>query len=126
MTLGLFPDDWKIARVTPSYKDGSEDENSDYRVSVLTVISRPLERLVYVQFYGFLKVNKFLFSHQFRSVSGQSCKKHWNPGIRFPENLNFAGKIFNESFLTQVEADSFTISTKKINFLVIYDEDHIP
>ena len=31
MSPGLFPDDWKIARVAPIYKDGSEDENSNYR-----------------------------------------------------------------------------------------------
>ena len=24
MSLGIFPDDWKIARVAPIYKDGSE------------------------------------------------------------------------------------------------------
>ena len=47
MSLGIFPDDWKIARVTPIYKDGSEYENSNYRpISVLPVISHPFEKLV--------------------------------------------------------------------------------
>ena len=65
MSLGIFPDEWKIARVAPIYKDGSEDENSNYRpISVLTVISRLFEKLVYDQFYGFLNVNKLLFSQQ--------------------------------------------------------------
>ena len=65
MSLGIFPDDWKIARVAPIYKDGSEDENSNYRpISVLPVISRLFEKLVYDQFYGFLNVNKLLFSQQ--------------------------------------------------------------
>ena len=27
LSLGIFPDDWKIAWVAPIYKDGSEDEN---------------------------------------------------------------------------------------------------
>ena len=48
-----------------TYKDGSEDENSNYRpISVLPVISRLFEELVYDQFYGFLNVNKLLFSQQ--------------------------------------------------------------
>ena len=65
MSLGIFPDEWKIARVAPIYKDGSEDENSNYRpISVLPVISRLFEKLVYDQFYGFLNVNKLLFSQQ--------------------------------------------------------------
>ena len=63
--FGIFPDDWKIARVAPVYKDGSEDENSNYRpISVLPVISRLFEKLVYDQLYGFLNVNKLLFSQQ--------------------------------------------------------------
>ena len=65
MSLGLFPDDWKIARVAPIYKDGSEDETSNYRpISVLPVISRLFEKLVYNQLYGFLNMNKLLFSQQ--------------------------------------------------------------
>ena len=65
MSLGIFLDDWKIARFAPIYKDGSEDENSYYRpLSVLPVISRLFEKLVYDQFYGFLNVNKLLFSQQ--------------------------------------------------------------
>ena len=65
MSLSLYPDDWKIARVAPIYKDGSEDENSNYRpISVLPVISRLFEKLVYNQLYGFLNMNKLLFSQQ--------------------------------------------------------------
>ena len=65
MSLGLFPDDWKIARVAPIYKDGSQDENSNYRpISVLPIISRLFEKLVYDQVYGFLNMNKLLFSQQ--------------------------------------------------------------
>ena len=65
MFLGLFPDDWKIARVAPIYKDGSEDENSNYRlISVLPVISRLFEKLFYNQLYRFLNMNKLLFSQQ--------------------------------------------------------------
>ena len=65
MSLGISPEDWKIARVAPIYKDDSEDEISNYRpISVLPVISRLFEKLVYDQFYGYLNMNKLLFSQQ--------------------------------------------------------------
>ena len=44
MSLGFVPDDWKIAKVAPIFKDGLEDENSSYcPISVLPVISRLLK-----------------------------------------------------------------------------------
>ena len=47
-----FPDAWKVARVTPIYKDGARTEKSNYRpISVLPVISRLFEKLVFDQLY---------------------------------------------------------------------------
>ena len=44
-----FPDSWKVARVTPIYKDGDRTEKSNYRpISVLPVISRLFEKLVFM------------------------------------------------------------------------------
>ena len=40
-----FPDSWKVARVTPIFKDGDRADKSNYRtISVLPVISRLFER----------------------------------------------------------------------------------
>ena len=42
-----FPDSWKVARVTPIFKDGDRADKSNYRpISVLPVISRLFEKLV--------------------------------------------------------------------------------
>ena len=42
-----FPDSWKVARVTPIFKEGDKTEKSNYRsISVLPVISRLFEKLV--------------------------------------------------------------------------------
>ena len=47
-----FPDAWKIARVTPIYTEGEKSEKSNYRpISVLPVISRLFEKLIYDQLY---------------------------------------------------------------------------
>ena len=45
-----FPDSWKNARITPIFKDGDRAEKSNYRpISVLPVISRLFEKLVFNQ-----------------------------------------------------------------------------
>ena len=55
LETGIFPDIWKISRVAPIYKEGDKSEKSNYRpISVLPVISRLFERLVYDQLYQHL------------------------------------------------------------------------
>ena len=67
---GTFPDSWKVARVAPIFKEGSADELSNYRpISVLPVLSRLFEKLVYNQLYNYLNEYQFIYRHQsgFRS-----------------------------------------------------------
>ena len=62
---GIFPDVWKLARVTPIFKSGSKSEANNYRpISVISVFSRILERIVHDQVYEYLKVNKVLTMSQ--------------------------------------------------------------
>ena len=57
-----FPDSWKVARVTPIFKEGDKTEKSNYRpISVLPVISRLFEKLVFDQLYQHMEENH-LFS----------------------------------------------------------------
>ena len=50
-----FPDSWKVARVTPIFKDRDKIEKSNYRpISVLPVISRLFEKLVTNQLYDYM------------------------------------------------------------------------
>ena len=47
---GVFPDSWKEARVAPIFKSGKADDRSNYRpISVLPVVSRLFEKLIYDQ-----------------------------------------------------------------------------
>ena len=65
LSLGLFPDCWKIARVAPIFKDGPADESSNYRpISVLPVVSRLFEKLIYDKLYHYLDSNKLIFGKQ--------------------------------------------------------------
>ena len=65
-----FPDDWKVARVKPIYKGDSKVDANNYRpISVLIVISKTFERVLYDQLYNYLDYNNLLSEHQsgFRS-----------------------------------------------------------
>ena len=61
----MFPDSWKIARVTPIYKNGDRTDESNYRpISVLPVISRLFEKLVTNQVYQHMEDNGLFSSGQ--------------------------------------------------------------
>ncbi len=60
---GQFPDLWKVARVTPIFKSGDKADKSNYRpISVLPVISRLFEKLIFDQLYQYM-IDNDLFSH---------------------------------------------------------------
>ena len=71
--LQLFPDDLKIAKVTPIYKAGDNSDVSYYRpISVLPCFSKILERLMYNRLYKYLKENNVVYKKQFGFQSGCS------------------------------------------------------
>ena len=60
-----FPDPWKIARVSSIFKDGDRSEKSNYRpISVLPVVFRLFEKLVFNQFYQYRNDNRIINSNQ--------------------------------------------------------------
>ena len=61
----MFPDSWKIAGVTPIYKNGDRADKSNYRpISVLPVISRLFEKLATNQVYKHMEDNGLFSSGQ--------------------------------------------------------------
>ena len=63
---GIFPEDFKCAKVTPIFKSGKTSELSNYRpISVLPVFSKLLERIVYNRVYKHLTDNDLLYDKQF-------------------------------------------------------------
>ena len=56
-----FPDSWKTARVAPTFKDGDKSIQSNYRpITMLPVVSRLFEKLVFNQLYNYLDSNGLL------------------------------------------------------------------
>ena len=71
LSSGLFPDDWKCARVTPLFKQGERTDVNNYRpISVISIIAKVFERIVYDQLYSFLANEEIITNQQsgFRSL----------------------------------------------------------
>ena len=65
LASGNFPQNWMIARVLPIYKDGNIEDRSNYRpISVLPIISRLFEKIIFDQMYKYFVANKLFFSDQ--------------------------------------------------------------
>ena len=63
---GIFPDQLKIAKVTPLFKKGDNPSMDNYRpISVLPCFSKILERIIYNRFYTFFIENDILYEKQF-------------------------------------------------------------
>ena len=69
---GIFPEEWKNARVTPLYKiSGSRSDMTNYRpTSIIPIVAKVFERVVYNQLLQYLSENELLSTYQsgFRSV----------------------------------------------------------
>ena len=61
----IFPDDWKVAKVTPIYKEGGKTNQNNYRpISVLPVVTKLIERVIFYQFYSYLTEHNLLSEAQ--------------------------------------------------------------
>ena len=68
---GIYPNDWKTAKVTPLFIKGIKSDPNNYRpISVIPIISKVFERIIYNQLFHYLDDNKLLLGCQsgFRSL----------------------------------------------------------
>ena len=81
----IFPDDFKIARITPIFKGGEAEDKGNYKpISILASVARIFEKLTYRQLYDFLSKNEILNSQQWGFPSLHStaltlinCSSNW-------------------------------------------------
>ena len=72
---GVFPTELKVANVVPIYKSNDEMIFSNYRpVSVLPVLSKLLERLMYNRLIHYINENRLRYKSQFGSQKGKSTE----------------------------------------------------
>lgn len=73
LSEGIFPSEWKKARISPIYKSGTRDDCSNYRpISVLSVIPKIFEKIVYDQVNEYLVKNLILTPYQSGFRKGRS------------------------------------------------------
>ena len=71
VSQGIFPDDWKCAKVIPLFKQGDRDDLNNYRpISVISVMAKVFERIVYDQLYAYLEEHNIICKYQsgFRAI----------------------------------------------------------
>jgi hypothetical protein len=63
--MGIFPEDWKISKIIPLFKQGDRSDLNNYcPISIIPVVAKVFERVVYVQTFAFLNENNLLSCHQ--------------------------------------------------------------
>ena len=73
VNLVIFPENIKIAKVTPIFKSGKKELLTNYRlISILSCFSKILETTIYNQVYKYLNDNSLLFHKQFGFRKGRS------------------------------------------------------
>ena len=66
MEIGYFPDPWKIARVSPIFKQGDPTDLGNYRpISVLPVFSKIFERIIQKRILSFLNKQGSILGTQY-------------------------------------------------------------
>jgi len=70
---GRVPDDLKIAKVIPIFKSGDKSKFNNYRpISLLPIISKILERIIYNRITHFIEQNNYFYKHQYGFRKGHS------------------------------------------------------
>ena len=86
---GIFPDEWKSAKVTPIFNNGSRTDLENYRpISVLPVVAKIFEKAAYNQLYNYFNDNNLLADCQsgFRSLHSTlsamlEVTNHWSMNV---------------------------------------------
>ena len=71
INTGIFPNDWKEARMSPLFKNGVKSDPNNYRpISIIPAVSKIFEKIIFDQLYAYLNDNNLLSQCQsgFRSL----------------------------------------------------------
>ena len=61
LNTGIFPTEWKLARVTLIFKKGKGDDPNNYRpISIFPTVATIFEKITYDQLCDYLNDNNFL------------------------------------------------------------------
>ena len=87
LETGFVPNEMKIAKIVPVFKDGDCHEYTNYRpISLLSSFAKLLEKIVARQLIGFLNAHNILYEHQYGFRSNHNTSQ---------PVLHFYDKIYN-------------------------------
>ena len=73
--LSYVPLAWKTAKIAPIFKSGDPSQPTNYRpISLLSTLSKVLERVISNQIYGYFETNKLFYAGQFGFRRAHSCQ----------------------------------------------------
>ena len=74
LCTGSYPQEWKKGNIVPIYKKGDKQLLKNYRpVSLLPILGKILERLIFEEMYPFFITNNLIASNQSGFKTGDSC-----------------------------------------------------
>ena len=72
LSTGTFPNSWKLARIVPVPKSGDSADPTNYRpISILSVVSKLLERHVHQSIFRYLSIHHPLSVRQWGFLPGR-------------------------------------------------------
>ena len=92
LTSGIFPSKLKTSRTVPIHKAGRHDLCDNYRpISLLSTLSKILEKMVSLQLVNHLDINNLLYKHQYGFQKNKSTEHH------LLQLSNFVSNALNEN-----------------------------
>ena len=123
LSTGIFPSKLKTSRTVPIHKTGRADLCDNYRpISLLSTLSKILEKIVSIQLVNHLELNKLIYKHQYGFQRNKSTEHHLIHLSNFVSNAINENKYCIGVFLNLKKAFdvcSHTILLKKFKKLGI-------
>ena len=114
---GPFPEELKLAKVIPIFKNGDKQDVSNFRpISILSLFSKVFEKTMYNHLINSIDANKILYKYQFGSRKSHSTN---HAIISLVEKVNIAmdyGKILIGVFLDRRKAFDTIDRVDRVNY----------
>jgi len=93
--MSVFPKDWKVAKVTPIHKSGDTGQVDNYRpISVLSIVSKIIERAVHDQLYS------YFVAHNILSVCQSGFRKNHSTATTLLDVQDFILSNIDNGYVT--------------------------
>ena len=115
LETGVFPDEWKLANIVPIHKKDNEDHVENYRpISLLSIISKVLERCVLIRLRDHLLLMLDRAQHGF--IPGKSCV------TQLVEVIDYIGSLLDSGKQTDVIYLDMSKAFDKVQHSLILDK----